>query len=280
MTAIASVIIPAHNEARVLRRNLELLHRGIRPGELDVVVVCNGCRDDTAAVARQVPGVRVIEIVHPSKSDAVRLGNLATDVFPRVHLDADVRLSGDDLRILVAPLAEPGVLATAPRRDLVRERSHRMVQWYYDVWEELPQVREGLFGRGVIALSREGQLRMDGLPTAMSDDLVISDAFGDDERRVVSSASVTVVAPVTVRDLLRRRIRVATGNAQASHLGLRRPASATTWGALARLVVRRPSLAPGMAVFLTVTAMARVSAREAVASGDFTTWLRDESSRV
>src|SRR6476661_6480677 len=133
MTPIASVIIPAHDEARVLRRNLELLHRGMQPGELDVVVVCNGCSDDTAAVARQVPGVRVIEIVHPSKSDAVRLGNLASDVFPRVHLDADVRLSGPDLRVLIAPLAQPGVLATAPRRDLVRDRSHRVVQWYYDV---------------------------------------------------------------------------------------------------------------------------------------------------
>ena len=280
MAPLASVVVPAHDEARVLRPNLESLLQGTRPGELDVVVVCNGCADDTADVARSVPGVRVVEIATPSKAEAVRVGSRSCSSFPRVHLDADVRLSGPSLRALVAALSEPGVHAAAPRRVLDTVGSSWPVRWYYDVWEQLPQVRGGLFGRGVIALSQEGQARVDALPAAMSDDLVVSDAFAAHERRVVSESSVSVVAPRTLPDLLRRRVRVATGNAQAAQLGLRRPESATRWPTLGRLLVRRPSLAPRVPVFLAVAALARVAAHDAVASGDFSTWLRDDSSRA
>ena len=47
-----SVIIPAHNEERVISRLLEALTLGHTPGELEIIVVCNGCSDDTAGVAR------------------------------------------------------------------------------------------------------------------------------------------------------------------------------------------------------------------------------------
>lgn len=281
MGARISVVIPAHNEQRVIARNLALLHAGVEPGTLDVVVVCNGCTDDTAAVARAaVPGVRVLELATPSKAEAVRAGNRVTSVFPRVHLDADVQLSGNDLLRLVRPILEEGVLATAPRRILPPGRASLLVRWYYDVWEQLPHVRAGLFGRGAIALSEEGQTRVSALPDAMSDDLVISDAFDPRETRVVEEAEVRVVPPSNIRDLVRRRVRVATGNVQASTGGLRRPDSATTPGGLLRLAIGRPGLAIRLPVFLSVAVVARISSRSAVRSGDFTTWLRDESSRA
>ena len=42
-----SVVIPAHNEETVIGRCLAALFAGAGEGELDVVVVCNGCRDGT-----------------------------------------------------------------------------------------------------------------------------------------------------------------------------------------------------------------------------------------
>jgi glycosyltransferase involved in cell wall biosynthesis len=280
MGALASVVIPAHNEARTIARNLTALLDGFAPGELEVVVVCNGCSDDTAALARATAAaIRVVEIGVPSKIEAVRVGNAATDVFPRVHLDADVELSGRSLRALVAPLTADEVLATAPRRILSRDRSSALVRWYYDVWEQLPQVGRGLFGRGAIALSEEGQARVSSLPRIMSDDLAISDAFEDWERRVVVDAEVVVRPPTRVVDLIRRRVRVVTGNAQAAQQGVRRQESATTYRVLVQLVVDQPRLALRMPVFLAVTALARLLSRRAVRSGDYTTWHRDESSR-
>jgi glycosyltransferase involved in cell wall biosynthesis len=65
---VATVIVPAHNEARVIGRLLGPLVSGARPGELDVIVVANGCTDDTAQVAAACgPMVRVISVPEPSK---------------------------------------------------------------------------------------------------------------------------------------------------------------------------------------------------------------------
>ena len=186
------------------------------------------------------PWARVLEVPKPSKTEAVRVGNAAGTVFPRVHLDADVAISGADVVHLVQPLLERDVLATAPQRVLLRDRSSWLVRWFYDVWEQLPQVRSGLFGRGVIALSEEGQRRVDALPQLMSDDLGISEVFDPGERRVVWTAFAEVRPPGTLRDLLRRRVRVATGNSQAAQVGVRRPESSTTWGTLARLALHNP----------------------------------------
>ncbi|MRJ76492.1 glycosyltransferase [Aeromicrobium sp. SMF47] len=275
---VASIVIPAHDEERVIGRTLGALLDG--SGRFDVVVVCNGCTDRTADVARSMgPAVRVLEIAEASKIAAVRAGNAATDVFPRVHLDADVEVSGADVVRLVEALDDDGVLATAPRRLVPREGCHPLVRWYLDVWEQLPQVADGLFARGVIALSRPGQDRVDALPRVMSDDLAISDAFAAHERRVVDTATVIVRPPRTVGDLLRRRVRVATGNAQATAVGVRRAGSATGLSTLGQIVRDRPALAPRVIVFLAVTVVARARARRLVRSGDFTTWHRDESSR-
>ena len=281
MSPIASVVVPAHNEARVVVANLAGLLSGFAPDELDVVVVCNGCTDDTAVLLRRSGlRVRVLEIPEASKRQAVDVGNRATDVFPRVHLDADVRLSAGDLRALVRPIVEDGVLATAPRRELPRDQSSWVVRWYYDVWEQLPQVRSGLFGRGAIALSEEGQRRVSAMPALMSDDLGASEAFSEAERRVVPEAVARVLPPRTARDLLRRRVRVATGNAQASRLGVRRPASVTSVRSLGGMLARRPGLASRVPVFVGMAVVARIGAWPAVRTGDFATWLRDESSRA
>lgn len=276
--ALASVVIPAHNEARSLHGNLAALLGGVPAGALDVVVVCNGCTDDTAAVARSVPGVRVLEIPEASKARAVEVGNRASAVFPRVHLDADVTIEGRAVMRLVEALREDGVHAVGPATDVPTERSSWPVRAYYRVWQAMPQVRGGLFGRGVVALSASGQARVDALPRLMNDDLAMSEAFARDERRIVADAVVTVRPPRTVADLVRRRTRVATGNAQYDGSGGTR--RSTSLASLIWLGFRDPRIGVRVPVFLAITLQARRSARKAVRAADFTTWLRDESSRA
>ena len=278
---LASVVIPAHNEAATIGRSLGVLHRGADGVELDVVVVCNGCSDTTAQVARRAdPCAQVIEIARPSKAEAVRVGNATARVFPRVHLDADVELDGASLLALLEPLRDGRALATAPRRSISREGCSVWVSWYYDVWEALPQVESALFGRGVVALTEAAQVRVAALAPMMSDDLAMSETFTATERLVVHDSVAVVHAPRTLRDLVRRRVRVVTGNVQADRIGVRRPGSRTRLRILAALAVARPGLALRLPVFLAVTLVATVRARRAVRAGDFTTWQRDESSRV
>lgn len=284
-----SVVIPAHNEEPVIARLLTAL---APPGpgtpddaRLQVVVVCNGCTDGTASVARRFSGVTVIETPKPSKAAAQRLGDDAAEhSFPRVYVDADVEIGRQDVLALAAALEEPGILAASPERRLPRGEMSLLVRCYYDVWESLPAVRTGLFGRGVVALSREGYERIRALPERLSDDLVMSSALDAAERRVVRDASVTVHPPHTFADLVRRRVRAATGTHQVYEQSPGTTSelptdSRTTRADLVRIVRHRPLLLFRLPVFLAVAVIARRRSAQAVAAGDFSTWLRDESSR-
>lgn len=278
---VASVVIPAHDEVATIARTLAALCCGVEDGDLDVIVVANGCTDRTAELARSAgPHVRVLEIAPPSKVEAVRVGNAATSAFPRVHLDADIELAGGAVLRLVRPLQAGEVLATAPRRVVPRDGCSWPVRWFYDVWEQLPHVCNGLFGRGVVVVTKEAQQRLDTLPRMLGDDLAMSDAFSAAERRIVEEAVAVVHPPRTVRDLLRRRIRIVTGNQQADAADVRRPTSRTTPRTLMRLLREQPRLVGPVAVFVAVHLAATVGARRALRAGDFTSWQRDESSRV
>lgn len=278
---VLSVVIPAHDEERGIGRLLESLLRDSAPGEIEVIVACNACTDRTAEVARRLgPDVTVLESEIASKRLAQQAGDAVATVFPRAYVDADVVLTTADLRRLAAPLLEARVLATAPARRLVGLDSSWVVRHYYALWERLPQVRTGLFGRGVVMVSQEGAARILDLPQLLSDDLVMSEAFTPQERLVVDAAVVEISLPRTTRDLLNRRVRVATGTAQVDQMHLRAPASTTSVGTLVRIAARDPRAVVDLSVFLAVTTVAKVRARRRVRSGDYSTWLRDESSRA
>jgi hypothetical protein len=314
-----SVVVPAHNEGAVLGRLLSGLLDGARPGSIEVVVVANGCTDDTADVARsfaagegaQGPAaggtggavVRVIETSVANKYHAMRLADAEIDAFPRVYVDADVELGYTGVMSLAEVLcakdengSESGgerhgereeaknVLAAAPEREVPLDGCPWTVRWYYAVWERLPTVRSGLFGRGVIGVSEAGYQRLRVLPELMGDDLAASLSFTDAERRIVPDAVAIVHPPRTCRDLIRRRVRTATVTAQAGRRaelskagGEARTSRADLLGVLKEAPL---TMAPRLAWFLCVTVVARRRARRMMAAGDYSTWLRDESSRA
>src|SRR5262249_8664039 len=89
-TMTVTVIVCAYNEARLLAGCLYSLLAQPRPPD-EILVVNNASTDDTAAVAREVPGVRVID--EPTKGLVV-----ARETARRVargdvlaYLDADCR---------------------------------------------------------------------------------------------------------------------------------------------------------------------------------------------
>ena len=272
--------MPAHNEGRVVGRLLGQLVAGTGPGELDVIVVANGCTDDTAEVAaRYGPMIRVISIPVPSKREALLAGNDAATTFPRLYVDADVELGASEIRALAVALQRPGILAVAPQRVLALEGRPRLVRWYYEVWARLPEVRNGLFGRGVIGVSAAGHARIADLPPLLADDLAASLAFAPDERLIVDEARAVIHVPRTLGDLVRRRIRAETGVAQVERTEGAPPSSARTRPSdLISIVAQEPRMAPQVFLFLAVAVIAKSRSRRAMRKGDFT-WLRDESSR-
>ncbi|MEV8560855.1 glycosyltransferase [Streptomyces sp. NPDC051917] len=280
---MTSIVIPAHNEARVIGRLLDSLLADSPEDETDIVVVCNGCTDDTARIAAaRGPRVRVVETPVPSKHAALRAGDDHARGFPRLYVDADVVITDADVRALTEPLTDDtsGILATAPERQIPLAACAWPVRAYYRVWQRLPAVREGLFGRGVIAVSQAGQARIAALPPLMADDLAASLAFAPGERLVVRAASVVIQPPRTWGDLIKRRVRAAVSTAQVEqHQGPEQASARTSKADLKDLLRREPRLFAGVVVFVGAAVAARRKARKAIRAQDFGTWLRDESSR-
>ena len=276
-----SVVIPAHNESAVIGRLLTGLLSQAQPGEFDVIVVANGCTDDTAEVAQAFgPPVTVVSTPIPSKAAALRLGDARAAGFPRLYVDADIELRTEDARALARALAQPGILAVAPHRDLALDRRPLSVRWYYQFWQWLPVVQDGLFGRGVIGLTAEGKARLGEMPDILGDDLAASIAFAAHEKQVVRHASVRIHTPRTSADLIRRRIRSVTATTQVGAQNSAGATARTSRADLMAVVRAHPGMALRLPVFLGITAISRQRARRRIRSGDFTTWLRDESSRT
>jgi hypothetical protein len=282
--SLGSVVIPAHNEAGVIGRCLHALVEGFSPGELEVVVVCNGCRDDTAAVARSIPyGVTVIELSEASKPAALRAGDSATRSFPRLYLDADVVLTSASARAVLDHLSGPGAIAARPPVSYDFTNSSPLVRRYYRARARIPAVLGSLWGAGVYGLSAAGRARFDAFPDVVGDDLWLDKQFEAHEVQIVDCAPVVVVVPEGAADLMHVLRRTYRGKAE--HRGPGKPAGrgkASVWRTLAdlgRLLRGGPAAGADALTYATFAAGARLALAVATVTHAGTRWERDDSSR-
>jgi glycosyltransferase involved in cell wall biosynthesis len=280
---VPSVVIAAHNEERLIAGCLHALHSQQLHGELEIVVSANGCTDRTAEIARE-SGAVVVERPAPGKAAALNAGDAVSTSFPRIYLDADIVLAPHALGALIARLSStPSVLAAIPRRRLDTRGRPWAVRAYFAINERLPVFRASLFGRGLIALSEEGRARFTTFPAVIADDLFLDSLFAQDERGVVDDVVVSVEAPLTTRDLLRRLVRVRRGNAQLRSAGEDGPLGLSVqpsrrWDWLTAVVVPEPRLAAAAIPYVVITLAAGILARRRVAD-TARSWGRDESTR-
>jgi cellulose synthase/poly-beta-1,6-N-acetylglucosamine synthase-like glycosyltransferase len=112
-----TVVIAAHEAGAHIRAKLTNVFALDYPGErLDIIVVCDGCRDDTAEQCREVtdPRIRVMEFAE-RRGKASCLNDAIAAASGDVLLMTDVRQNLDPgaLRELVANLADPAVGAVS-----------------------------------------------------------------------------------------------------------------------------------------------------------------------
>jgi hypothetical protein len=256
---LGSVVIPAHNEATVIRRCLDALFKGFGPGELDVVVACNGCSDSTAAAVRSSGHpVAVIELDIASKAEALRIAERAVRAFPRVYLDADVVLPGPSARRVLERLQSGPALAARPPISYSTEQSLGLVRRYYRARSRVPAVMASLWGAGAYGLAEAGRARFETYPDLIGDDLYVDQHFSPEEIEIVDCEPVIVIAPRRVSDLRPS----STVRATAADVG--------------RLGLGGPGAALDAATYATLAVSARLACKLTKAPA----WERDESSRV
>jgi glycosyltransferase involved in cell wall biosynthesis len=276
-----SVIVPAHNEAGVIGRTLQAMTEDVKPAELEIIVICNGCTDDTAGIARRFGGVvKVLETPIAGKALALNLGDGAAIGFPRVYADADVVVAADAIRRLAECLEEPGVLAVAPTPVFDLSACSWGVRAVYQIRSLLPSSRDGIGGSGVYALSEAGRSRFGEFPPLTADDGYVRIQFAEQERRMLPDARSKVFPPKTLKDLVATKTRAHYGTLElaARFPELWHSRYQRNHDSLAKLF-RYPWLWPQLSMYCLVTLLAKQRARRRMGKG-IVQWERDQTSRA
>jgi len=276
----ASILIPAYNEASVIAQTLEALTRTMRAGEFEIIVIANGCEDDTAAVARRAaPGALVLETATAGKPHALRMGLEAATGRALVFLDGDLAVETDHVRRLVAALERDGILASHGRMDVDLDGCSRAVRAFYAVWTRTGYLANGKFG-GLFAVSRAGLGRITPFPDVTADDEFVSRQFGPDETAYLPDVVFTARAPRRLGDLFKTRKRSRRGTrelATQGHVPARVPAGAGRHRPLTELA-RQPRFWPALALYLGMSLAVRLALR--LERPGKARWERDTSRRV
>jgi glycosyltransferase involved in cell wall biosynthesis len=276
-----SVIIPAHNEGSVIARGLKQIINGAAPREIEVIVVCNGCTDNTASVARSFgPPVKVIVTEISGKTHALNLGDQVATGSTRFYVDADVVIEHEAIQHLANRLKSGDLLVIAPKPTFELESCSWPVRSYYEIRSLLPSAQEGIGGSGVYALSEAGRKRLGEFPPLIADDGYVRIHFQNNERETDGSARSTVFPPRTLKDLIVTKTRSHYGSFELEklHPDLWKNRGESNNKSLIRLI-NSPRLWLKLAVYCAITIIARSRARKRLSCGSMK-WDRDNTSRV
>lgn len=271
-----AVIIPAYNEAAVIGRTLTRLGPLLDDPDVDVLVVCNGCVDDTAAAARRFPGATVLEIEAASKTAAMNAGDRATDRWPRLYLDADIDVEPSAVYAVFRELSRPGaVVAARPESAYDSAGASWPVRAYYRARTRIPEDGVRLWGAGGYAVSRQGHERFPAFPEVTADDSYVDAQFAEHEKTVVATVPMRIRTPQTSSALLKILTRHRRGDVELT-------TTATASGRRLRAVagtVRGPGTALDAACYAAFAVAAHVRGRSVGGTGA-TRWEQDASTRT
>jgi len=214
-----TVIIPAHDEAAAITQVLHAIGADQSAGHRQVIVACNACTDDTAALTRAAaPSALVIDLAEGGKWRAINAG-LSVAIHPIVIvLDADVGITGHSLDGLARVLDEDGVWAASPAVEFDLAACDRWVAGYYRVFARHHYLRSGVGGSGVYGLSARGRAELGPLPRIISDDGFVRTMLPEARQRRVCTDELgnpvvsRVRPPRSVGELLRSEARWRRGD--------------------------------------------------------------------
>jgi glycosyltransferase involved in cell wall biosynthesis len=125
MTNTISIILPARNEARSLRKLLPEIRA--RMPNAEIIVVNDGSDDDTLAVCAEFP-VRVVSHPYPKGNGAaVKSGTRAANGDALIFMDADGQHKPEDIPVLLEKFSEGYDMVVGARQSGSHAGAHRAV---------------------------------------------------------------------------------------------------------------------------------------------------------
>lgn len=189
-----SIIIPANNEEALLGACLEFLLASESPACcVEIVVVANGCNDNTAEVARSFSDraaargwrMQVLELATGGKIRALNAGDAAARLPWRVYLDADVTVSPALLNQLCRALDGPKARYASGHLRITAKSW--VSKAYAATYRQVPFIARGVPGCGLFAVNAAGRARWGQFPDIISDDTYVRLLFSPKERVAVKA---------------------------------------------------------------------------------------------
>lgn len=271
-----SIIVPASNEAAIVGDALEALlasrldDEAGAPFPIEIVVVANGCTDNTAEVALSFAhratergwSLVCLDIPEGDKLNALNVGDDNASFQNRLYLDADVVIDQDLLAALASVLDRPDPIYASGRLRIAEPRSFA-TRHYAAFWEKLPFVAEGVPGCGLFAVNAAGRALWGRFPDIISDDTFVRLQFAPRQRIAVEEAYDWPMVE-GFRNLVRVRRRQDRGVRQVERLFpqlCRNDAKKRLGvGGVLTLAMRDPM---GFAVYACVSLAVRIQSRSA-----------------
>jgi glycosyltransferase involved in cell wall biosynthesis len=212
---MATIIVPAHNEASVIENCLNSL---INQPEVDhIIVACNGCTDNTAEIVKaNYPNAHCLDIKKPSKTNALNIAEkkakeLGTS-FPIFYIDADTQLSENAISHITHEMSQNEIHLAAPTPVIDTSKSSWLVKTYYNVWLSLPYIKEGVIATCSFIVSEKGRKRFGLFADVIGDDGFIRCHFHNKEIANINGAEIYIKAPKDIFSLIKIKTRARLGN--------------------------------------------------------------------
>ena len=275
-----SIAIPAFNEASVIGDCITGLMNQEGMDTLEIVVIANGCDDETANVAREFGDrVKVIELDEGSKIKALNAGDKACTIFPRAYIDADVEL-GPRCLIRCHEALQTSQMAVAPRPEFISDGGGFIIKCFYEGWERTPYFADGhMIGSGFYAMSEAGRARFNQFPMIISDDGFAHQLFSRNERQTLQDCTFVIHAPKTLKGLVAIKTRERLGAIELRVKGFlprEQDREGTTFGSMLMNLMRHPI---SSVIYSSIRFYTRNRAARQARNHMFHLWERDTSSR-
>jgi cellulose synthase/poly-beta-1,6-N-acetylglucosamine synthase-like glycosyltransferase len=167
-----SVIIPAHNEEKYIENTVRSVLKSDYPGRKEAIVINDGSTDGTASIlsslSKQLRNLRVINVRHAGKSNALNAGIKKSRSDVIVVVDGDSELQPDAITNLVRPLSDPKVAAVG---GIVKVKNRagpiswfqRIEYLYSSFFNSLcDRINGNIFTPGPISAFRRGAVKVEG----------------------------------------------------------------------------------------------------------------------
>jgi peptidoglycan-N-acetylglucosamine deacetylase len=228
-TEPVSVVIAAYNEGSVIANTLRALLTTDYKAEIEVIVVDDGSRDETAAeveaIAKVDPRVRLLQQENRGKAHALQRALSAVRNAIVVFIDADTQFQRDTLPKLLGPFADESIGAVSGHAKVGNLRTFiarcqaleytcgfNLDRRAYNRWNCITVVPGAISAIRKSAIDQAGGLSLETL----AEDTDLTLALHKDGQRIVyvPEAIAWTEAPESVRTLARQRFRWAYGTLQ------------------------------------------------------------------